>query len=365
VGPVLLVMGLLWAGPARAQEQLRKELETFAEDIKKLMDAQGQDAIDVGEFSGPPTPATSAGPGIQLLLTEALKAKKVIVKEGAKMFVKGEYLLVEDDKDKDRDRTMLRLLAVVRDKRGKTIANLQADLKGSLDIVKYTAPTGYLPPKMDGPDRNEKLKQIIDKPSVVIEGTRVLARKGSPYSVEIRVKRGKYDASVARKPFVDKGQAYVTIDKGEYYEIHIKNNSYYDAAVSVTIDGLDVFTFSDLKDAKGQPRFKNWIIPKNSQRAVKGWFRNLEENYMFEVTSFPESEAAKRLKGNAKVGTITVCFHAAWEGTNIPPDEVGARSADDLGTKLGPPIRVKSKPVKRTIGVLREFVSIRYSKKGY
>src|SRR5262249_11918815 len=76
--------------PPHGGDRLREELRRFAAEVKKLLKDEGQDSIDVGEFTGPPTPKTSAGPGIQQLLIEQLNGSKVHVKEGAGLYIKGE-----------------------------------------------------------------------------------------------------------------------------------------------------------------------------------------------------------------------------------------------------------------------------------
>jgi hypothetical protein len=356
-GP-LLVLGLGLAPSSARANDLRKELGKFADEIKKLVVGQGKDSIDVGEFTGPATPVTSAGPGIQQIIIEELKARGITVKK-SDLYVKGEYLIVEDDSDKTRDRIILRLLTLVRDKRGKVLLNLDADIKSNLDIIKTIGVQTYLPPKADTGDRNERLGKHKDKPPVAYDGKRIKTREDSPYCVEIRV------AKVARKPALKDGYPFISMAKGECYEIYIENKSDYDAAVSVTIDGLDMFTFSELRNPKTKrPLYTHWIIPKGKATTIVGWHKNNKKSNLFEVTGFGDSEAAKLLKSSARVGTITVCFHAAWTGDNTPPDEKGARSADDLGTKRGPEVGKVVKTVQRKIGVLREAISVRYGK-GY
>jgi hypothetical protein len=451
-------------------DTLRKELGKYAEEIKKLLAGQGKDSIDIGEFTGPATPITSAGPGIQQILIEELKARKVTVKSGAELYIKGEYL-VDDDSDKTRDRIVLRLLSVVRDKRGKTLLNWDTDIKSNLDIIKIIAHTARPPRDEPEPFRKELGKFAEDIKKLVLDHSKgsidvgeftgpaklapgaggkirsliiqelkarrirvesgaelyikgqfqivadksdktrdqailrlatvvfdkrgrpllnmdadiktsltTLARhleinldpparlkthKDSPYSVEVRVRKDVHAKAVARKPSTKKrGSPFIiTISKGEYYELFIENKSDYDAAVSVTIDGLDMFTFSELRNPRTRrPLYTHWIIPKGKSLTIIGWHKNNKKSNLFEVAGIGDSEAAKLLKSTAKVGTITVCFHAAWEGDNTPPDEKGARSLDDLGTKRGLEVGKVMPAVKRKIGVLREAITVRYGK---
>src|SRR3954447_14464170 len=111
---VLLPALLAWlwqAGPpARASEALRQEMAGFARAIKKVLDEEKQGAVVVGPFTGPAGLATNSGPGLQQLLIGELQALEVDVRERAELSVKGQYLTVEDDKDKDG--LALRLSAV-------------------------------------------------------------------------------------------------------------------------------------------------------------------------------------------------------------------------------------------------------------
>jgi serine/threonine protein kinase len=107
-----------------------QQVRRFARKIKASMAGLREGAIDVGEFTGPPTPATGAGPAIRQLLVEALTAEGVNVKQGAALYAKGEYLFVEDDKGGNR--TFPRVVTVVRNKKDETVVSLQADLNGGI-----------------------------------------------------------------------------------------------------------------------------------------------------------------------------------------------------------------------------------------
>jgi hypothetical protein len=349
--------------PARAGDTLREELGRFAERIKKVLADEKLEAIDLGEFTGPPSPATSTGPGIQQLLLEELTARKVKVQRRAGAYVKGEYLPVEVDTDAVRDRVVLRLEAVVRDGKGRKLAAMKADVKSNLDIVRLFGLTCKLPTKGDAGDRNEELTRILEKPRAFADGTRVLARKDSPYAVEVLV-RGAGGRAAPRMPSLDDGQAFVPIGSGARYEVRVYNDSAYDTAASVSVDGIDAFTFSQVREAKtGRPQYTHYIVPAGKTATVQGWHRTDQRAASFEVGSYGDSAAARLLRANPRLGTITVCFHAAWKGKDAPPDEKGSRSPDDVGTRLGPPIEAGTRPVQRTVGVLRDSVSVRYSKK--
>jgi hypothetical protein len=367
----LFLLGLCPATPAGAAESL--DLGPLAKDLKALLKAQGQKDIAVGEFTGPPGQQGGGGAGLQQGLIAALKAVGVGIDAGANLYVKGDYLF-DEDSDRDYDRSVLRVMLTVRDKRGKPLLDLEkkvrkkkidkkVEIRNLREQIKAAGGTTSFPLNFTNADAAEEFYKRLKKPSVHLAGTRIQAVEGSPYSIEIRARKGRKGRAAARKPTLGKkGLAFVALAPGELYEIHIKNNSRFDVAVSVHIDGLDTFTFSDVKnETTGRPLYSHYVIPAGSEDKIKGWHRDNDKVDAFEVTGFGESEAAKLLKGNATVGTITVLFHPAWKGKK-PPD--GARSAaGDLGTKRGPPLREKRKEVRRTIGALREAISVRYHRK--
>jgi hypothetical protein len=127
---------------------LRQALGEFAARIKKLLEEEKQDAVTVGEFTGPAGLDAVSGPGIQKVLIEQLEAQKVVVRRrGAELSVKGEYLLVPDDKkdsDDDRDRVVVRLFAVVRNGRGDNLLSLTGDIRNTDDIARLTGATANL-----------------------------------------------------------------------------------------------------------------------------------------------------------------------------------------------------------------------------
>jgi hypothetical protein len=360
----VLLCWILPTGSARASA-LRREMGAFAQKIKALLDEQKRDSIAVGEFTGPPGAGSTSGPGIQQMLIEQLRVLKVSVRKRADMSVKGEYLTVPDNRDKndERDRVLLRMQAVVRNGRGDTLVTLKGDISSNEDIARVMGATASLQhvPRGDAGDRNQALKRQLVKPAAHLAGTRVLARRGGTYAVEVLV-NGK-----PRRPVLKNGQAFVPLRRGEVYVLRVSNfNKKHEAAVSVTIDGLDVFSFSQDRRPDGQPRFRYYIVRPHRMMKIFGWHRTITQADSFLVTPLAKSALAKRsgtarlLEKGSAAGTITVCFHLAWQG-NKPEEEEGARDLGGDATGFGPPRTTKLRPVKRNIGVLREAITIRYT----
>jgi hypothetical protein len=349
---------------ASAQGTLPEELTRVAKGIQKLLAGRDDDRISVGDFRGPARYDNNYGPGIQERLAAQLHALKVRVDRKAPTTVTGEYLVVEDKHVKDL--IAVRLIARVYDKNGEVLTTLQADLRGTNDVGQILAPTVSLPVNGDRKTRNEELKKHLDKPSVHIKGTRISASPDSPYSVEVLVKTKAHDKARPRAPRIEGGQAYVDLRRDELYELRLHNASKHDAAITIHIDGLDVFTFSDVRDPKtGRPKYRYYIVVPKYPFDVVGWHKRNEppNNFLsFLVTAYGKGASAYAPeKAVGKTGTITLTFAMAWTG-KTPEEEKYARDAGGNETGFGPPVSRRINELQRQIGVVRDIVTIRYSR---
>lgn len=389
---VLLVMlGVVaLAAPSRtvAAGSLRQELAALARTIQKILDGRGQDSVAIGQFTGPPNFPTSAGPGVVQVLKEELEKAGVRVKQRAEIGIKGEYLLAEvEEPDPANPANRQKFLAVritgsLVDQFGMPLTDFSfsekvagdrkefaAVDKGKFDtkvsderaVVELMGPPVQLPPDESARDRDNRLRQSLKDPEVrVAKNTEVSAGAGSPFAVEILVN------NQPRNVTLDDGLPFVKLDRGEAYEVRLINRSQHDAAVRLTIDGLSVFQFSELKQTKGdnagQPLYSHYVVPSNSIFIVKGWHRSNEAVDRFLVTEYAKSAAAE-LNSTNNVGTITAAFSAAWPVDATPPaDEPATKRGDRNATGFGPRVEQKVKEVQRRIGVLRASVSVRYAK---
>lgn len=366
------VLCLAASSAARAEDNLRKELGALATQIKALLDKEKQDAIAVGEFTGP-SHLPGSGGSIKMVLTEELRKKGVTVKAGARNFeVKGDYRDYIDPKTDDgRGGKFMgvKITARVFDANGDQVVSYPIPVRvvhGNTETMVVMGVTADIGAQGDAQTRNKKIQDSIYKPTssgnnngAVINGSRVSASATSPYGVEIRVKQpdGRY---VARKPVLQNGLAYVPLKRDETYAIAISNQSPMDAGVQLSIDGLSVFAFSEQRNKDGQP-FTRIICPKGTSQ-IEGWFINDKKSDEFEIV--PKAKcAASQFQGKGNIGTITVAFGAAWPKGQRPADEMRfARSAEDLGTGRGKRIDKSYDVVEREYGPIRAVVSIRYTK---
>ncbi len=360
-----LALGLLLVapGPARAARDLDAEMAEMARQIQAEVKERGN-AVVVGEFRGPARLASTGGPAIAKALREQLEKADVRVTRDATLEVNGEF---RDVVDRDSKKTALQIKAKIEDRMGVTIVELRS--RGIFDLTTIGALTGITlatPPLAAGDEaREESITKALDKiqpPS--LKGIRISAAPRSRYAIEVLVgpdpKEGKPDLSKyrPRAPALDSsGLAFLKIERGEVYAISVINDATHDVAVTLTIDGLDVFTFADKKG------YEMMVVPPGKTGLIAGWFRTEEKSDSFLVAEFARSAVARALPRSSEIGTIHASFRACWPKDGNPPaDEPGGRSGD--ATAQGKEINIKYKPVVRVVGKPREAVAVRYNKSG-
>lgn len=353
----------LTARPAAAQANLHREMAEVAKEIKKLLDGRSEDSIAVGAFTGPVRLESSSGPAIAKVLADELQRMGVAVKRRANCEVKGDYVDVVDGRS---DRLAARIKTRVLDRGGKVLVELDRGVFGDATVPALLGLTARLPANGDEKERDALLRQAIDKPRTSISGGRIAAAAKSPYGIEILVAPQSQGQYQARTPRDDEGMAYVPIRRGEVYAVRLINDSDCEAAVNLSVDGLSMFTFSDLKDAKtGRARYSVILVPAKGSTVVKGWHRTNDVSEEFVVTQYSKSAAAE-LKSTASLGTITACFSACWpRGGEPPADEPKNPSEFSRGgdaTGRGAKIEIKFQEVERNFGVVRDTISVRYSR---
>jgi hypothetical protein len=349
-----------FAGPAPGPDRvagvpdnLRREVAELARKVADFLRDQDEKVIRIGRFCGPASPAAGAGPGIALALAEELKKLGVRVEADAAFEVSGKYFAKVTKVDGDLDRQAVFLEARIKDGKNNAVKWLGRKIFGARAIASVMALTvDDLPP--DEVDQDRRVRETVAHPASFLRAGRAAAGPESPYVVEVLVQSGdRYE----RRPAADKdGLAYVRLEKGERYAVRLINDSPHDAAVSLSIDGLSLFAFSDFKD-----RYTHILVPAGKAALVTGWHRTNETSDAFTVTDYANSEAARALRDSSAVGTITAAFAVAWkEGAEPPPDE-NSRSAD-VGTGRGPPLDQKYAEEKRHFGRTRAVVSVRYAR---
>ena len=131
------------------------------------------------------------------------------------------------------------------------------------------------------------------------------------------------------------------------------NDSDTDAAVTLTVDGLNMFAFSENSD------YRYVIVRKKSQGVIPGWHITNRRSDSFKVTEYAKSAVAQLLPNSSLVGTVTATFAAAWPRETMPPaDERGSRRLVMRGkdaTGRGPSVETGYQVAERVVGVCPVF----------
>jgi len=325
-------------------------MDELAQRIAQAVKAEKQDAIAVGTFADRSTVPSNAGPGLVQLLRESLQKQGLQVKSDAHLEVGGEYFTQVDD---EVDRQAVYVRAIVRNDKKREMFRFGRKVFGARAVASLLALTvDDLPPDDAGQDA--KIRLAVAKPHDHIQGSRSAASPDSPYAIEILVKEG--DRYVRRPLESQGGRAFVPLKKDETYAVRLLNNSPYDAAVSLSIDGLSLFAFNEEKET-----YAHVLIPAKKGGVIKGWYRTKDKADAFTITRYADSAAARSLKDESAVGAITATFAIAWKETEPAPDGENSRAAD-LGTGRGPNVQAAFRIEPRHFGRTRASISVRYAR---
>ncbi len=401
---LLLAVGLLLSPtPVHATEHLREPLGKIAKAVSKLLQDRGVDTIAVGEFSGPPAYASASGAGIRKVLTEEFA--KVGIREkklGAPIGIQGKYIVHQDQPafaGIEKGPPHLRLVASLVDKNGEVLTELNVEVavkvgeedgqpiidrtkisKGTVTIDSYggendiggsTALAEALGATVDLNKKNKDgysggsadVINSFDKPTAILSanGSAVSASRESPFFMEILVE------NQPRTMKLEEGQPFVNLEKGESFQIRFTNRAPYDVAVTFQLDGVNSYSFSDVRETqgpkKGEPRYSKWIVGRNQTFVLKGWHRTNEYVDKFLVTDFADSAAAKLGSSNG-LGTISATVRATWRNEKErPSDEEEIRAvAVGIGRGGRDDQRVQEDTARRDYGKTRAVLTVRYTK---
>jgi hypothetical protein len=276
--------------------------------------------------------------------------------------------------DQNTRQEVIKITARVVDTRtSDTVREIPAKVvRDNQTLIQFTAPTVHLGPGTDDPTANQLLRHANENPKVDVARSLIRSKPDSPFAVEVLVlPRSDPEflnqplekliaQATAREANVNDGRAFVPLKLGECYMIRLHNKADHETAVAVSVDGLDLFQFAEQKNETTGRSFTHSIIDKGATRVIAGWFRTLNRSDAFVTTEYGKGEASKFLRGSPKIGTITVTFSASWEKDKDMPQDEAVKG--QLETKIGPPIRTGETAVLRTIGKVRDVVSVRYSK---
>jgi hypothetical protein len=352
--PALFVLLLIPAAPARADD-LNHALAKFSARIKEVLDAEGETAVALSPFTAPPQLAANASSGIRRALEGELKRCEILVKNSARLGVKGDY---RESRDSVRGDAVVRIHGrVVEQDGGRLLGEYSVDVDNLTSIAGLLGSTMTVPLEPVREVRELAIREGIQRPTAHIAGTRVSSAPRSPFAVEIQAGPSRGGELRPRAARVDGGQAYLNIRSSERYAIKLINDAPFEVAVTLTIDGLSLFAFSKNQE------YGYVVIPARSSGLITGWHRTNDEAEEFVVTEYPKSAAAERSPTpSAELGVITACFAAAWPARGNPPPDEGMEGRSVRATGRGPITRADLAEVERKTGPLRSAISVRYTK---
>jgi hypothetical protein len=357
---LLPLPGLLsFPAVSTARDPLRCEMKAASEKLRDFFAGRRIKEVAVGDVTNADatTPST-AGPGIRQMLIEELERAELKVKlkadVGLSVTYRGRKVPLKNDRKAEQVVVEMHFTASF------TLDNSQEDILtyrvSNDEAIRHLIDLTVNNVKPDK-ERQQETVLAFTKPKANFDGTVILAGKKAPYGVEILVD----DRPI--KPVDEDGFGMVKLEREQTYAIRLVNRSPIEVAVRLSVDGLNVFTFSELRQKdgpyQGAPLYDMVLIPPKESITIRGWHKNNTTSRKFKITEYADTAAAKMNK-TTDIGTITATFCAAWEKTPPADEPDGARAPGDDGTGVGEDTSMKYTAVQRTIGAVRASVAVRY-----
>ena len=182
-----------------------------------------------------------------------------------------------------------------------------ADPESKAKPVSATAVEQKGPLEQKGSDEQaaDAISEAMKRPQVVITGDGTVARATVDSKFGISIVSNK-DGQLTKLPITAvEGLAHVDLAAGQEFRILLVNNADYDVAASVSIDGVNMFAFSE----KPEHKFDGKLRIGRSGGFVDGWYYNDGKSRAFQVGKIDDAEKIvdRRKEG---IGGMTVAFFA-------------------------------------------------------
>jgi hypothetical protein len=353
-----LVALFQFPGVSVARDPVRCEMKTVSEKLRDYFAGRRIKEVAVGDVTNadPTTPST-AGPGIRQLLIEELGRAELKVRlradVGLTVTYRARKIPLKNNRRAEHVVVEMRFTAsFIQDNSQEDILSYRIENEEAIpQILGLTT----FPKKLE--DLEQQALLAYTKPKANLDGTVVLAGDKAPFGLEILVD----DKPIAPKD--EDGFGLVSLKRDQTYVIRLINRSPLEMAVRVSVDGFNIFAFSELRQTdgpyKGAPLYDMVLVPPKDSLTIPGWHKNNTTSRMFKIVEYAETPAAK-LNKSTDIGTITATFCAAWEKTPPEDEPPGARAPGDDGTGLGEPKTVNYQPIQRTLGAVRAAIAVRY-----
>jgi len=360
----------------------------LADGVREAAEKLDQKSVRIGLFSPSDNDKSQSGGAFMSELNAALGK---FVNPIAALEIKGDYGYINDPAHPGSKVVAVRAKLFADGTEKKEFAPFEGYISDASDIARLMGANVDFKDEYDPAKRNKELQDGLPpgphkspKHPAFVHGrgdTLVSPTKDSPYAVEIRTLLladfGKQKAGARQAELVD-GEPFVEIEKDELYEVRALNYSDHEVAVSLVIDGIDQFTFSDDRGEDGRPKYKHYIVDaaKNGnpgQVLINGWHKTAKKltdadrrqgkgnELSFLVTEYGKGAASKfPTQSQGKVGTITVGFAKSYLRRTY--GTVGSAAPGSTETGFGPAVESKQTPVVRTTDDPSAFVTVRYSR---
>jgi hypothetical protein len=360
---VLSFIAAIWLGISgtnvQADQALDEGLERLANEIKKILEAEKRpNKLIVGDFSGVPLLKSSGGVEISRSMKAQLESVGITISDDAETQVMGRFKLVDkkEHAGDEFDSLAMKIEAQILDGDGEEIKTVAMDVfgKGFLQIA--GAPAIELPQDVPEAKRQEVLRQQMKAPQPKVEGGKVMPTTSSPFAVEILVRNGN---SLESRPSTldSQNRPNVVLHQGEEYIVRLHNMASFEAAVTLTLDGVDMFV-----DAKDAPKDSRIIVAAGKSVDVPGWYIDRANSKAFEISGY-EKSVAKRVGNSTDVGMISAAFRASWAPDGVRPgDEPRGLPKGGKATTQGRDLLKNYELVSRDFGDVRAVVSVRYDR---
>lgn len=192
--PYILIFALIVLSPTvdRADAVLDEGLQKLAARVANVVREEDQTAIAFDNFVAPKKLSASAGPGLEHLLALQLKSlpkdKQVEVRDNAPLRLLAVFT-TRDEKESEKDdheAVVLRITATVLNQRGDVVKILPISIFGDA-ALQFTGQTAELPPRAEEADKQNGIRDRIEKPNAAIVGAETRAVADSQFGLEVRV----------------------------------------------------------------------------------------------------------------------------------------------------------------------------------
>lgn len=344
---------------ARGDELLDQGLAMMAKEIKAFLQEENLPSkVIVGDFSGVPKLKSSGGVEISRSIKSQLEAAGLTVNDDADTQIMGKFKLVEKRQhpQDEFNSLALEILALVLDGNGNELAELPISVFGSV-VLQISGASGVdIPPTMPEKQRQERMIEHVKNPPTRTDQGKTKPTATSAYSIEILVVRGN---QLEKRPATldQQKRAIVELHQGEEYIVRLHNTANFETAVTLTIDGVDMFV-----DATDAPSNSRIIVGPGKYADVPGWYISKTSTKAFQIGGYEQS-VAKRVGNSTGIGTITAAFRASWDPNGKrPDDEPAGAPKGGKATTQGRDLAKNYELVTRDFGDVRAVVSVRYDR---